>query len=114
MREFYDDGKRSPSTLELSECFQSVLATVEEAVIVVDALDECKEETKEQERLIKWILQLDSATTLKHVKILTTARPEACFKIWMNEELSDANCVHLDTEAMKNDIESYVKGLFKR
>ncbi|KAK2758412.1 nacht and ankyrin domain protein [Colletotrichum kahawae] len=104
------DGRRSPSTTDLVECLTDTLATVEEAIILVDALDECKEEDEEREKLIKWILEIGSSNSLPHVKLITTARLEPAFKARLNPQLPHADCVQLVKEAIKSDIETYVKG----
>ncbi|KAF4845436.1 hypothetical protein CGCSCA4_v006778 [Colletotrichum siamense] len=112
-RKFHDDVEKPPRTSELLQCLQDVLATVQEAIILMDALDECEENNNERQKLIDWILQIGSAPNLKHVKIITTARPEAAFKKWLDPKLAAPNCVELAKDAIKADIKSYVKGCLK-
>lgn len=79
LQKAHDNGKDSPSTQDLLDFFQSTLERVPAIVILVDALDECKQEDQEQEKLIRWMIELVSAPTLRHVKIVATTRPEAAF-----------------------------------
>lgn len=104
------DDERFPDTNKLSEWLQDILETFDEVTILMDALDECKKDNKEQKKLIEWIVQIGSAASLKHVKIITTARREPAFRKWLDPELADANCVELAKDSIKADIESYVKG----
>ncbi|KAF4900929.1 Ankyrin repeat domain-containing protein 50 [Colletotrichum fructicola] len=114
LRKSYDNGKDSPTTDDLSQCLKDVLETFQEIIILMDALDECKEENEPQDELIRWILEMGSAPSLKHVKIITTARPEAAFKKWLDPELADAKCVALAKQGIKADIELYIKGYLEQ
>lgn len=80
----------------------------------MDALDECEEGNAERQKLINWILRIGSTAGLKHVKIIATTRPEAAFKKWLEPELADANCIELAKEAIKHDVEAYVKGCLRQ
>ncbi|KAK1854840.1 nacht and ankyrin domain protein [Colletotrichum chrysophilum] len=113
LRGNHDDGKIPPNTRDLLNHFQDFLGRVKSPVILMDALDECNEEDQEQEKLIKWLINLGSASSLKHVKIITTARPEAAFLTGLSPNLSTGKRVHLDKEAIKIDIQSYIKGCLR-
>ncbi|KAF5502597.1 hypothetical protein CGCA056_v014693 [Colletotrichum aenigma] len=114
LQKAHDNGKDSPSTQDLLDFFQSTLERVPAIVILVDALDECKQEDQEQEKLIRWMIELVSAPTLRHVKIVATTRPEAAFVDREGYDLTEnTEFVHLSRANIKSDIKSYIEGCLR-
>lgn len=94
-----------PALEKLSSCFQDMLRSVESAVILVDALDECATRYP----LIRWIKKLVVTSDLGHVKMVVTSRPEYEFKHELSTILGPENCVPLSKSAINSDIRSYVE-----
>lgn len=99
------DDYSQPAFEKLSSCFHDMLRSVESAVIVVDALDECVTRYP----LIRWIRDLVSTSDLGHVKMLLTSRPEYEFEHELGIVLGPESCVPLSKTAINSDIRSYVE-----
>ncbi|AEO70713.1 uncharacterized protein THITE_2057855 [Thermothielavioides terrestris NRRL 8126] len=93
-----------PSLGALAEALRCVAAMYEEKVfIVVDALDECKATDGTRENLMRMLLSLQSADSLK-VNLLTTSRSIS------DVERQHASVPRLEVRATKGDIQQYVQG----
>lgn len=97
-------GRIQPATATLSEALCKILASQNNPVIVIDALDEATTRVE----LLSWIKSIVSRPELDHVQILCSSRSEAEFMDHLSPLFGVQNCLEIDRQAVNADIRSYV------
>jgi hypothetical protein len=97
------DGKRSPSSSELSSLLQSEARNFSKLFIVIDALDECP---SVDDMTSKFLLELQKTS----LHLLITSRPH--LKSVIEQLLPDA--IRLEIRAHDEDIRTYLDEQFRK
>jgi hypothetical protein len=107
-----DAGSRQPSDDELMDCLEDMLKLEGQPpiYIIIDALDECPNDTgvvSSRERVLEQVEKL-AALQLSNVRICVTSRPEADIQASLTSLASQTVSLH-DERGQKKDIVDYVK-----
>lgn len=97
-------NSKSPTLLELQVQLRTIIGTFEEVFLVVDAVDECKEDNRKQ--LLSYIVSLFGQCSGK-LKIFVTSRPESDIKRAFTSEKFQT--VKIWATKVSEDIASYVR-----
>lgn len=97
----HNDGRRQPDTDKLSICLRDMMQARARLLIQLDALDECSE----RRELLEW---MESISTVAHVQLIATGRPEVEFEHTLRGWVGNENCLPLNKECVSDDIHSYV------
>ncbi|KAL0939788.1 uncharacterized protein CTRU02_206398 [Colletotrichum truncatum] len=110
LRPFCDDSDAARRGLELTDCKRIVTQLIEtypRSILVLDALDECEEESRQD--LIDFFRGLvDEAT--KPVKIFVSSRPETDIA----KSMGRSNIIEISTLDNKGDIERYIHTVLRK
>ncbi|KAK2036581.1 hypothetical protein LZ31DRAFT_615046 [Colletotrichum somersetense] len=81
----HDDGRRQPTAQAISQCLQAMMHARGRLCIVLDALGECVKRSD----LLRWIQSVISTSSLSHLQLIATGRPEEEFmhdsRSWIGE-----------------------------
>jgi hypothetical protein len=107
-----DSGSRQPSVDELMDCLEKMLKLEGQppTYIIIDALDECPNDTgvvSPRERVLDQMEKL-AALHLSNVRICVTSRSEADIQASLTALASHTVSLH-DEQGQKKDIADYVK-----
>lgn len=98
-----DKGARKPTTKQLMEQFTSMLSLLDQAFVVIDALDECKS----PDLVVSWLKDLDRVNR-DSLHLLVTSRKQGVLSTaiddWPNRDQLHA----IRTEEISRDIASYI------
>jgi hypothetical protein len=108
LKELYEKckcGREKPSTQELELILPIVVKSLNNAYLVVDALDECPKGL-EREKLLK-LVQRIMLLSLSNLHLLVTSRPESDIKNVLSLLLT-GSVVSVQGSAVNSDIELYI------
>ncbi|KAH8663322.1 hypothetical protein BGZ61DRAFT_485097 [Ilyonectria robusta] len=97
----FNNGQEQPDTDKLSVCLMGMMQAPGKLVVQLDALDECSE----RRELLEW---MESISTVAHVQLIATGRPEVEFERTLRGWVGTENCLPLNKECVNADINSYV------
>ena len=97
------NGASRPSIVALCATFLNMLEVAGQTRIILDALDECTT----RKELVLWIQNM--CTSMEHVHILTTSRPEQDISSSFNAWVNDSDTVPLQSDLVSSDIAQYVQ-----
>ncbi|CVL00692.1 uncharacterized protein FMAN_10037 [Fusarium mangiferae] len=101
----YEGGSTEPDILDLESCVSAMFKAVGQALILIDALDECTC----RKFLLPWI----GRTGSESIRFILTARPENDIRTHLYHFFGVENCVDLDKASIDRDIKSYVLAILE-
>ncbi|KAJ5175432.1 uncharacterized protein N7482_001309 [Penicillium canariense] len=106
LQETYSENREKGSTFTLDQCKKQILASLgiyQKTTLVVDAMDECSPESRDEliEALKEFVAQ-----SKKPVKIFISSRPDPDIQ----RQLEDAPGLSVDASDNQEDIRSYLQG----
>lgn len=106
---FSSYGKlRQPTPKSLCDLFLRSIKQADRALIVIDALDECKNRKgDETEGLLSWIRHFQELR-LNNVHLLVTSRPEQDIRTTLETQIGKENIISLQSNLVSQDIHDYI------
>ena len=99
---------RQPTTRLLCDLFLRSIKQADRALIILDALDECKNRKgDETEGLLSWIRHLQELG-LNNVHLLVTSRPEQDIKTTLEAQIGKEKIISLQSNLVSQDIYNYI------
>ena len=103
----HNNGERQPSVDTLHKVFQQMAKSAEGLWVVLDALDECKEEQQARQEVFDWIRDFRAEGDNAH--ILVAGRPEPGIQSAVAGWGSDDNFFALQSELVHRDVSSFIR-----
>lgn len=104
------DADRPPSIDELLATLRQLLNSFIDVYIILDALDECRE----QEELLELLSRIMS-WGVDHLHILTSSRPERVIEEGLQHLIKkDDDKIKIQSDLINNDIRTYIKGRLEK
>ncbi|KAF3810141.1 hypothetical protein GCG54_00002593 [Colletotrichum gloeosporioides] len=100
----HDNGWKQAETEKLSKCLLAMLQASGKVYIILDALDECVNQTE----LLEWIQGLVSNPHFHNVQLFATSRPEEELERGIRKCISEHNCISFDKNLLNENIGPYI------